>query len=405
MAIILLIIIFACQNNSDDTGSKDSFLKKIPVQTKESGEPNLFVSQNGIAYLSWVEFLNDTTDALLFSKMVDEQWSKPTKIASGSDWFVNWADFPSLVISNSTTPHLAAHWLQKSASGTYDYDVHITQSKDGGITWSSSFIPHTDRIAAEHGFVTLLPMENGHIFATWLDGRNTKTEEGQEHQHGHGGAMTLRTAEFDQDGNLYEEAELDQKVCDCCQTDAAMTSEGPVVVYRDRSAEEIRDISIVRKVNGKWTSPKKVFADNWNIAGCPVNGPAIVAQDKNLAIAWFTFSEKKAKVNVAFSTDSGASFSKPIEVDDGKPIGRVDIVWLGDNTALVSWMENLDQGAEIRLAKVNTSGKLGVSIPVTKISESRLSGFPILEKIQDKFLMAWTKVDSITIIETAFIHL
>ena len=36
--------------------------------------------------------------------------------------------------------------------------------------------------------------------------------------------------------------EIDARVCDCCQTDAAMTSEGAVLIYRDRSDDEIRDL-------------------------------------------------------------------------------------------------------------------------------------------------------------------
>jgi len=271
--------------------------------------------------LSWVEYLNDTTDALVFSKLENEKWSTPKTIATGSDWFVNWADFPSLVAYEDEGKTLAAHWLQKRAEGTYDYDVHIAQSKDGGDTWSSSFIPHRDSIAAEHGFVSMLPTSDNKIFATWLDGRNTKGEGHEEDSHGHGhhGAMTLRTAVFDENGKLSEEAELDNRICDCCQTSAAMTDDGVIVAYRDRSEKEIRDISIVRKVNGKWTTPKPVFNDNWLIAGCPVNGPALAANGKNVAIAWFTMSEEKPQVKVAFSDDSGANFSEPIRIDEGNP--------------------------------------------------------------------------------------
>ncbi|MDX1407284.1 MAG: hypothetical protein R3330_04100, partial [Saprospiraceae bacterium] len=170
-----------------------------------------------------------------------DSWSPRREIARGSDWFVNWADFPS-VVAFSDGRSLAAHWLQKSASGTYDYDVRISVSKDMGETWSGSFIPHTDGIPAEHGFVSMIPADSNRILAIWLDGRHMQAGEGHGHRHG-GGAMTLRAAEFDVDGNLFAEAELDSMVCECCQTDAAMTSTGPIVVYRNRSDQEIRDIS------------------------------------------------------------------------------------------------------------------------------------------------------------------
>ncbi len=301
---------------------------------------------------------------------------------------------------------LAAHWLQKSATGTYDYDVRVAISPDDGQNWGPSFIPHTDGVAAEHGFVTMLPLENGRIFATWLDGRNTKGEghdTGDGHGHG-GGPMTLRAAEFDANGQLFSEAELDARVCDCCQTDAAITSQGPVVVYRDRSKEEIRDISIVRQVDGRWLAPQPIHHDGWTIAGCPVNGPAIAAKGESVAVAWFTSASEEAQVKVAFSEDAGATFSDPIRVDDGENIGRVDIVLVEQGHAIVSWVEQLGDTGEVRLASVGPQGKLGKSWAATATDLSRQSGFPILEKIdQNRCLLAWTAVDSLTTIKSGII--
>ena len=389
---LFALVFLGCQPKSEKEDFHQVDLVEIATPCTFGGEPNLFVSESGEAYLSWVEFLTDSTDALLFAKMVKGQWSTPVEVARGNDWFVNWADFPSLIVNGDW---MAAHWLQKSAEGTYDYDVRISQSIDRGNTWQPSFIPHQDGIAAEHGFVTLLPVSEDRMFATWLDGRNTKVapqSEGEGHGHG-SGAMTLRTAEFDHLGNLYEEAELDDRICDCCQTDAALTSEGPVIVYRDRSEHEIRDISIVRKINGEWTKPHLLHADNWEISGCPVNGPATVAEGSFVAVAWFTAANGEPKVNVAFSTDAGATFSAPVRVDDGNPSGRVDIEIFDDGKAMVTWLEIIEEVAEIRAAIVGQEGKVGTSIPLAKTSSKRSSGFPILSKNKEHFLLAWTSVN------------
>jgi hypothetical protein len=368
-------------------------LQLIPCASVHGGEPNLFVSDAGDAYLSWVEFLNDSTDVLLFSQLKNEEWTAPNEVVRGNDWFVNWADFPSLTVNGDW---MAIHWLQKSAAGTYDYDIHITQSQDGGRNWQPSFIPHRDSVAAEHGFVTLLPRSKDRMFAVWLDGRNTKaaasSSDGNDHGHG-GGAMTLRTAEFDPDGNLFAEAELDHRICDCCQTDAAMTTQGPVVVYRDRSEQEIRDIAIVRKRNGEWTEPALVHADNWKIAGCPVNGPAIATNGDNVAVVWFTAAEGEAAVNIVFSKDAGASFSAPVRIDDGTPSGRVDVAMLNEKDALVIWLEDEDQSASIRAVVVNEHGKTRESVTLVETTSARSSGFPILAKHKDHFLLAWTAVE------------
>ncbi len=376
-------------------------IEEIPTPVQEGGEPNLFSSSNGKLYLSWVEYLNDSTDALNYARLQDDAWANPKEIARGMDWFVNWADFPSLAVFPDAGS-IAAHWLQKSAGGTYDYDVRVSISKDAGESWAPSFIPHTDGIPAEHGFVTLLPLTNDRMFATWLDGRNTKASEaaGDDHGHGHGGAMTLRTAEFDADGQLFEEAELDQRICDCCQTDAVMTSNGPIVVYRDRSPEEIRDIYIVRKIDSTWTEPQPVASDNWKIAGCPVNGPAAAAKEDLLAVAWFSAANQENRVKVALSQDAGASFTGGFIIDDGQPIGRVDVVLTEAGEALVSWIEEVDGEGEIRIATVNEQGKQGESRTLMKTGISRQSGFPILEKHKDSYVLAWTSGEEKTTVRT-----
>ena len=107
--------------------------------------------------------------------------------------------------------------------------------------------------------------------------------------------MTLRAAIVSERGEVSKDILLDNRSCDCCQTTAAITTNGPVVIYRDRSEEEIRDISIVRQVEGKWTAPKVIHSDNWQINGCPVNGPKVASLGNNLAVAWFTAAGDQPK--------------------------------------------------------------------------------------------------------------
>ncbi len=408
-----LCYFIACQNTSKDPVVASQTITEIPTPCKTGGEPNLFTNENGEVYLSWVEKLNDSTTALQFSTLEKDQWSAPKTIATGTDWFVNWADFPSLVTYAGDDNLLAAHWLQKSAGGTYDYDVHIAQSQDGGTSWGESFIPHQDGIAAEHGFVSMIPLSANRIFATWLDGRNTKGEGHEDHDshghddHGHGahGAMTLRAATFDSNGKLYDEVELDNKVCDCCQTSAALTDQGVIVAYRDRSDEEVRDISIIQQVGNKWTQPVLVAKDNWQIVGCPVNGPVIKAKGKQVVVAWFTMAGEEAQVKIAFSEDSGTTFSPPVRIDEGKPLGRVDVVLLANKEALVSWLEESETGADIKAVKVSAKEKTGESFTVAATDPGRQSGFPQMVRHENKIVFAWVHVDNPTIVKTAMIKL
>ena len=381
--LVLCLIGTACsvKKNSDEQTQK---IKLLPSPSRStSAEPFLFTDIDSTVYLSWIE-KNEGKASLKFSSLDNGQWSEPSVIASGNTWFVNWADYPMIATNGK---QFIAHFLDKSGASTYAYDIKLTTSSDHGRNWLDPLILHDDKKQAEHGFVTLLPYGDK-FFVTWLDGRNTVMEGMKEMDHhaGHHGAMSLRAAIIDANGTKINEWELDTKTCDCCQTSAAITTNGPVVVYRDRSDAEIRDMSIVRLLDGQWTEPKTIHNDNWKIAGCPVNGPRMVAEGNNLAVAWFSAASDTSHLNVIFSTDGGATFEKPIRIDEGNAIGRVDIVMIDEQSVMVSWME----GTVIKAAKVHRNGTKGPSMIIASSSESRSSGFPQMTKSGNQLIFAWT---------------
>ena len=351
-----------------------------------SGQPNLTVAPDGRVYLSWIERLGEGRFSLRFSSLEKEKWTAPQVIAEGSNWFVNWADFPSMVVLPDGS--LAAHWLAKSGAGTFEYDVTISRSFDSGKTWGKPFVPHRDGVKAEHGFVSLFAAKDGNLAAVWLDGREMKAGA-DSHDHGHGD-MTLRTVKIKRDGTLIEEAVLDTRVCECCQTSVAVTADGPVVVYRDRSEQEIRDISIVRLRDGKWSQPVSIFKDGWQINGCPVNGPSIAASGRSVAVAWFTGVNDKPRVKLVFSSDAGASFGEPITVDDGNPAGRVEALMLADGSALVCWLEKLPTGGQVRMRRIKPDGKFDAAITVSTTGAARSNGFPQMARTGNTLVFAWT---------------
>ena len=238
-----------------------------------------------------------------------------------------------------------------------------------------------------------------------VDGRNTG---GGGHGDGHSntGAMNIRAASVLSTGKVIDDTMVDHKTCDCCQTSAAITPKGPVIVYRDRTDAEVRDIYISRLLDGSWTIPKPIHNDNWVINGCPVNGPKAATYNNSLAIAWFTAADNIPKVKIIFSNDSGKSFSTPIQIDNGKPIGRVDVDLLDDQNALVSWMESTKGGAEIKMVKVNINGQKHEPLVIGTLSASRSSGFPQMEVCNDTVYFAWNDIsDNQPIIKMASIRI
>lgn len=366
----------------------------------DSREPELTTTADGRIILSWVEKVTDKRYALRFAVRDADRWSAAGTVAQGENWFVNWADFPSVIALADGS--LAAHWLVKSGKGTYAYNVNIARSSDGGKTWGKPIVPHTDKTQTEHGFVSLLPLPDGRVGAVWVDGRNLKdVKESHDEETPLPVSMTLRYASIDAAGRLSDETQLDERVCECCQTSAALTSEGAIAVYRDRSDKEVRDIYSVSRQQGSWTSPRSVHADNWEINGCPVNGPSVAADGRRVAIGWYTEAGASPRVKVVFSNDAGATFGGPVEVDDGQALGRVDVLLLPDGSALMCWMSGTAEGGAIKVRRVRPDGSLGPASVVAETNISRSSGFPRMARLGDEVHFAWTEFGKPSHVRTA----
>lgn len=352
-----------------------------------AAQPFVFATKNALL-LSWLEPVPNTKrTALRFARFTDGKWSPARTIAERDDFFVNWADFPSLV--EDTTGVLFAHWLQRSGGTTYAYDVKLTTSMDGGRTWTTPFLLNRDGKKNEHGFVSLAPLASGGVGATWLDGRNMV--EGKEE-----GNMTIRYAAIDANGTLQSDVQLDDRTCECCTTAMTMVAGRPVIAYRDRSPEEVRDIVVVRQTANGWSKPRVVHADGWKIAGCPVNGPQLDARGSRVVTAWFSAAAEHGSAYVAFSDDGGGTFAAPIVVDDGKPVGRMDVVMADNDAAVVTWSEQTASGAELRARRVPRNGKPAASIKVADSSAARAAGFARAAVMGQDVYIAWTEQNGTT---------
>ncbi len=338
--------------------------------------------------MSWVE-RRGATATLKFAEHDRGRWSKAAAVGSGDNWFVNWADVPSVMrMANGT---LAAHWLQKSGSDPYAYDVRITYSTDDGRTWASSFTPHHDGTQTEHGFASLFQMPDRGLGVIWLDGRHTAAAAG--HQQGHAapaGAMTIRFATYDLAWTQVIDTPVDQRVCDCCPTTAAVTSDGPIVAFRNRTEDEVRDIVVSRFDGGRWTEPVAVHADGWKLAACPVNGPMLSARGRQVVLAWFTAVGDVGHVYVAFSNDAGRTFGERVRVDDVASQGRVDVELLPDGSAAAGWIELKDGRAAFMVRRLSPNGTRSLPVQVAALEGSRTSGYPRIATSGGDLVFAWT---------------
>ena len=371
---ILLTFLFCIFTKLIISDASEFEILETPA-VKNTLAPNLCAFGDQFA-LSWIERNKDGAAKLQMARWNGLTFDKKNLIAQSKEMFSNWADVPSLV--EAPSGDLYAHWLNQIGTENYAYGVRIERSVDRGETWKSLGWLHNDASATEHGFVSLIP-EGQHVRAFWLDGRMMSKPNGK---------MMLRSAILEGD-KIKEELVLDDDVCTCCPTSAIQLSDGPIVVYRNRSPQEIRDISFVRGKDGQWSKPTTLQVDNWFMPGCPVNGASIATTGSLVAVSRFTVIKNKAQVILRLFKEDQNKSGKEIVLDKNAPIGRSTTVCTKDSIYTV-WIGFDKKRSVLRMAEVSLTGEIKRKITLAPIDENRSSGIPSAIFTNDSLWVSWT---------------
>lgn len=363
-----------------------------------SGQAHLAPIPDAGPLLSWLE-PDGTGYRLRFARFGEAGFGEPRTVTEGERFFVNWADFPSVVPVSAT--HWVAHWLELQPDSYGAYDAMTAVSADGGQSWSAGAKLNDDDTEAEHGFVSLFAFDD-EVNAFWLDGRDLANWSFDEPDALL--AVSLRAAKILPDGSVADRAIVDPMVCDCCQPDVAVAAGGPIVTYRDRTEDEIRDIVVRVYRDGQWQAPVYVGNEGWFIEGCPVNGPAIAASGDAVGVAWFTAANDERRVRFARSEDGGLTFAPAIDLDGDGAFGQTDVVVDADGSSVVSWWRRSEPGGiELAVRSVAADGTLGPMEIVANESVSQPVDVPQMLAVDGRLLVAWTTFDGDGTIRSALV--
>lgn len=387
------LLLFTSSLRAADTPTISHAELAAPTSSAGANGPSLTVSSEGVVWLTWLE-KNGATTSLHFSTFdaAASKWSGARTIASGADWFVNWADFPAL--SAGPDGRATAVWfvnnpasVAPAAAATHDhhgpgYRAFVSQTTDAGQTWSAPSPLTRESESVE--FVSLATLADGRVLAVWLDGRAKKS----------GGKMQLYSRIV---GGAAADTLVDSAVCDCCQTALTAFPDGTALVtYRARREGEVRDIHVARFRGTEWDEPRALNNDDWRIAGCPVNGPQLASDGGRVAAAWFTAADNDPRVVASFSPDAGARFLMPLRISEGKPAGRVSTLMLHDGALLVT---SVDAEGGLWLRRVTPDFVAAQSVRLAAPVDGRIKGFPRAALLRDyaggkdpaQFIVAFTR--------------
>ena len=189
------LCVLGCAENKPDIKFVPLHFRAVETPVPKGSEFPYLFEKDGKLYMSWLEEREDSS----FLKLAfrdGENWSEVMTAAKGTDWFVNWADFPEIHVGADGSMYM--HHLEKTGNGTYAYGVEVSQKGPKEKHFMDLGQPYTDTSQTEHGFVSFFSIKEEGMAMVWLDGR--KYTSGKEE-------MSLRSAKVDSSGNFYEETE------------------------------------------------------------------------------------------------------------------------------------------------------------------------------------------------------
>ena len=329
---------------------------------------------DGRPLLSWIETLKDGSYVLRYSVRHGSQWSEPRTIISNRHFFRQPAESPSVI--SFTDGSLLAEWVEIPEGASEAEYIYVSASKDG-TRWTPPVMANQDRSPVQHALVSMIASGEREASLVWLEALKGEDEP-----------SVLKRTVVSSDGKVVKEESLDSDVCTCCPTSIVKTQRGLLVAYRDHTSQDIRDIAVVRLENGRWLPSKILNADKWQINACPVNGAAAAAQGNRVAIAWYTEANDSPRVQLVFSSDGGATFTKPVKVSIGNALGHTSAALNNSGGAFVSWIEEGDRSSRLLVRFVSGDGIAGPVMQVADGSGQSL-GYPRLFHSANETWIAW----------------
>jgi hypothetical protein len=296
-------------------------------------------------------------------------------------------------------PTLTVLWSKRDAGSerTRRDEIWMARSTDGGRTFSPARTTHDQSFSGARGWESLAASSDGRVHAVWLDGRDAERKMADAAAHtgmAHKGLppQDIYHGSIAPDGRVVESL-IATGVCFCCKTAVAVDGRGSVyAAWRHIFAGSMRDIAFARSTDaGSRFGPLvRVSEDNWELNGCPEDGPALgVDQAGTIHVAWTTLITDREQQKALFYATSkdGTTFSPRARVptDGVTNPGHPQLALTGNGVALV-WDEIVNR---VRRVSIGRSARGELKAPEV-LSGSESASHPVIARSGNDLLVAWT---------------
>lgn len=330
---------------------------------------DLVKGADGRLYLSWLVTGED--GGLRFARWEGERWSEARTIVRQRLVFT--ADGPVLAVLEDGT--LAAYWLEPL--GMHSYGVRTSLSRDGGDTWSSPSFPHGTEGSTRRR-LSLVPIAEDSFGLFWV---NPLPDD------------ELRCITISRDGILGEERLIDEDGSQYAFAEpVAPGGRGAILARGKRSSNDSRVTVTVSAVTKEVVEVIASFEERASEGPAVISSPVVARSGETVVVAWFARTDAEAeddsRILLRVSRDGGETFGPSRRVDDGSPLGRIDLAIIDPDTVVVSWLEKHGDGAELRVRSVSAATVVQESRFVSA-SASR-NWFPSLAVVGSRLFLAWS---------------
>lgn len=284
--------------------------------------------------------------------------------------------------------------------------IRFARSADGGRTFSASRAVSPPGAPGTRGWHAMTIDARGTVEIVWLDHRDMAPSPTRSAAAVHGardGAMMAQQSGLYlarvTAGGVQPEQRVTTGVCYCCKTAVAAPRDGSILAaWRHVYPGNIRDIALARAPDGRtFSAPVRVSADQWQLHGCPDDGPAIAVDAANRThVVWPTLEQTGGhdgdatmSLFYAMSID-GTSFTPRARLPTGGAAHHPHVAIARDGSLAVVWDESADGTRHVALARGVADGAGGVRFIREAIGGQGAELYPVVAATADALVAAWT---------------